>query len=454
MTSLRMRLALPVAVVSVSSAALVIVLGLSAIRSRLAEDLQLRLERAVTLLSSLPLTAGEGPELRGMAIVALRPDGTVRVPFKPWEPSDWTMLDPGRSLPRPDEFLEVSAVGLALDARPARWSNVLLPDETAAVLVSTRSTVVAYEELRVRLVLLSVAGALAVILATFVIGGRIGSRIRALSRKISILSSDDSMALDRVHENDELVSLSNELEQARANLVRTQQRIERLQRMRSEFLANVSHEVRTPLFAMKGYLETLLDGGIEDPTVNRTFLEKAQKNAHRLDLLLKDLIEISRIESGDMKLSFRAFQLNALLQAAYETNVEAAHQKGQSLSVEGYECEVIGDRDRLMQALSNLVENAIAYSPNGASIRIRAIADGERATIWVMDDGPGIGPEHHERIFERFYRVDPDRSREAGGTGLGLAIVKHIVEAHGSKVLLESELGRGSTFSFYLKRSA
>jgi two-component system phosphate regulon sensor histidine kinase PhoR len=199
---------------------------------------------------------------------------------------------------------------------------------------------------------------------------------------------------------------------------------------------------------LKGYLETLLDGGIEDSRVNRSFVEKAQKHAQRLDALLKDLIEISRIETGEMKMSFRYFRLKDLLQPAYEAHLESAQLKGHSLELECPELEVLGDRDRLAQVLSNLIENAIAYSPQGSRIRIAADEGEKIVRISVSDNGPGIPPEHQGRIFERFYRVDPDRSREAGGTGLGLAIVKHIIEAHGAKIMLESKLDVGSTFSF------
>jgi two-component system phosphate regulon sensor histidine kinase PhoR len=206
------------------------------------------------------------------------------------------------------------------------------------------------------------------------------------------------------------------------------------------------------LFALKGYLETLLDGGVDDPSVNRNFLEKAQKNAQRLDALLKDLIEISRIESGDMKMSFRYFPLSDLLHAAHDAHLDAARGKGQDLRLRSLQCEVLGDRDRLLQVLTNLLENAIAYSPEGALIELGATDAKETILVSVSDNGPGIAPEHHGRVFERFYRVDPNRSRDAGGTGLGLAIVKHIVEAHNAKVMLESQLGIGSRFTFELKK--
>lgn len=452
MSSLRSRLALPILFAAVISAVAVDLVVLATVRRELADDLRLRLERQSSLLSSIALSAGEGPHFRGFAIVALRPDGTTRLPFQPWQPSLWATLDEDGRIPDPSEFLDKPAVGIHLDSVPERWQGVILPDERAGIILSTGAAVRAFEEIRVRLVL-ATAGLVVIILAVaLIVGTRIGSRIRILTRQIAILVDDDAAALTRTRAVDELTSLSLELEHANATLVKTKNNIERLQKMRSEFLANVSHEVRTPLFALKGYLETLLDGGIEDSTVNQSFLEKAQRHAQRLDALLKDLIEISRIETGEMKMSFRYFRVKDLLQPVYEAHLDAAHQKGQLLELEGSELEVLGDRERLVQALSNLVENAIAYSPTGSRIILSAAELERSIRISVSDNGPGIAAEHHSRIFERFYRVDPDRSREAGGTGLGLAIVKHIVEAHGAKIMIRSALGQGSTFSFEIPK--
>lgn len=452
MSSLRSRLALPILLATVVAAIIVDLLVLAAVRREFVNDLRLRLERQASLLSSVRLSAGEEPELRGIAIVALRPDGTTRLPFRPREPSLWTTLDSDGRIAEPREFLEVPAVGLRLDRAPGRWQGVILPDEQAVIIIPTSTSVRAYEEIRVRLILATVGLVFIVLTVAWVLGARIGSRIRELTRRITVFVEDDAAALTRTRAVDELTALSTELEHANATLVRTKDSIERLQKMRGEFLANVSHEVRTPLFALKGYLETLLDGGIEDSTVNRTFVEKAQRHAQRLDALLKDLIEISRIETGEMKMSFRYFRLRDLLQPVYEAHLEHAHQKRQSLGIECPELEALGDRDRLAQVLSNLIENAIAYSPSGSSITLTA-TEGERTVrISVSDNGPGIPAEHRGRIFERFYRVDPDRSREAGGTGLGLAIVKHIVEAHGAKILLQSEIDKGSVFSFEIPK--
>ncbi|MBI3788533.1 MAG: ATP-binding protein, partial [Ignavibacteriales bacterium] len=172
------------------------------------------------------------------------------------------------------------------------------------------------------------------------------------------------------------------------------------------------------------------------------------------DILLNDLIEISRIESGEMKMSFRYFEVVAFLRQLADDYTDAAVKKQQRLVLDIPETEitVFGDKERLRQAIGNIIDNAIKYSQSEATITVSLQAPGDLATISIADDGPGIESEHLPRIFERFYRVDKTRSREVGGTGLGLAIVKHIIEAHGSKVVVQSEIDKGTTFSFGLRR--
>jgi two-component system, OmpR family, phosphate regulon sensor histidine kinase PhoR len=264
-----------------------------------------------------------------------------------------------------------------------------------------------------------------------------------VGQRVSVASKDEISDLARAI-NDMAEKLGNDII-----------RLKKLERVRSEFLGNVSHELRTPIFSLQGFLETLLDGAIEDPAVNREFLEKAHKHAQRLNVLLNDLIEISRIESGDMKLSFRFFPILEFLRSMRDEMAPQAEKKGVALTVLPEidpEELVYGDRERLKQVMINLVDNAIKYTDSGGSVAIAVRNEGGRCAVSVADTGIGIPAEHHSRIFERFYRVDKDRSRDVGGTGLGLAIVKHIVEAHGGVMKVESVPGRGSTFSFSLKR--
>lgn len=229
--------------------------------------------------------------------------------------------------------------------------------------------------------------------------------------------------------------------------------LKKLERIRTEFLGNVSHELRNPIFAIQGYIETLLDGAIEDPKVNKHFLEKANEHTLNLSNLLNDLIDISMIESGEMRLSFRYFDVNVFLQPIVEQLKSLADEKKLELIYNPCRdnLKVFGDKSRLKQVMDNLITNAIKYTEKG---KIEIFVEEERnaGRITVRDSGIGISEDDIDRIFERFYRVDKVRSREVGGTGLGLAIVKHIIEAHGSKISVKSKLGEGSEFSFNLKK--
>jgi two-component system phosphate regulon sensor histidine kinase PhoR len=232
--------------------------------------------------------------------------------------------------------------------------------------------------------------------------------------------------------------------------------MKRLERVRSEFLGNVSHELRTPIFSVQGFLETLIDGAVDDPMVRDDFLRKAHLNVLRLHNLLNDLIEISRIESGEMKMSFRYFDAVEYFQQIVDELQPTAEMAGVTLSLHvvgvGDDRTAYGDRDRLKQAVINLIENAIKYNRPEGTVRVELDFRDSELIIGVVDSGIGIPPEDQTRIFERFYRVDKDRSRAVGGSGLGLAIVKHIIEAHRSKINIESTPGVGSRFTFALKR--
>ncbi len=252
----------------------------------------------------------------------------------------------------------------------------------------------------------------------------------------------------------ELRQVSKLTNQIVGNLKEDIAKLEKLERVRSEFLANVSHELRTPIFSIQGFIETLIDGAIDDPKVNREFLQKAYEHSERLNTLLNDLIEISRIESGEMRMSFRYFNISEFLTKVVEEMLPKAEKKSIKLFTSGETGELLalGDRERIRQVLSNLIDNSIKYTDEGGTIEVGCSELESHVRVYVKDNGSGIGKEHLGRIFERFYRVDKDRSRSVGGTGLGLAIVKHIIEAHNSRIEVESEPGRGSEFSFVLKK--
>lgn len=229
--------------------------------------------------------------------------------------------------------------------------------------------------------------------------------------------------------------------------------LQRLQKMRSQFLANVSHELRTPIFAIQGYIESLLNGGLNDKNVNMHFLEKANQNTLSLSNLLNDLIDISMIESGEMRMSYRYFKVNDLINQVVQENRKIAEDKNLELSYRPArdDLEVFGDKDKLRQVLVNLILNSIKYTEKG-KVEVLIEEENKHAKIIIRDTGIGIHENYLDRIFERFFRIDKARSRSQGGTGLGLAIVKHIIEAHNSKVTVSSKVGEGSEFSFLLKK--
>lgn len=229
--------------------------------------------------------------------------------------------------------------------------------------------------------------------------------------------------------------------------------LHRLQKVRSQFLANVSHELRTPIFTIQGYIETLLNGAVNDKKVNLHFLEKANQNTISLSNLLNDLIDISMIESGEMRMSYRYFKINELINQVVQENKKVAEDKNLELNYipARDDLEVFGDKEKLRQVLVNLILNAIKYTEKG-KVEILVEEENKRAKVIVRDTGIGIPENYLDRIFERFFRVDKARSRSLGGTGLGLAIVKHIIEAHNSKVEVTSKEGKGSEFSFLLKK--
>jgi len=230
--------------------------------------------------------------------------------------------------------------------------------------------------------------------------------------------------------------------------------MKRLERVRSEFLGNVSHELRTPIFAIQGFLETLLDGALEDEKVRKQFVERAFVNAERLSTLLTDLIDISRIESGEMKLSLRYVDLNEVIAEVTSTLIGLAESTNITLSISSNSTQLraLVDKERFSQVLTNLIENAIKYNNSNGTVTISAFPENGSAIVTITDNGIGITEEHIDRIFERFYRVDKDRSRSVGGSGLGLAIVKHIIEAHKATIHVTSKLGEGTSFKISLRQ--
>ncbi len=226
------------------------------------------------------------------------------------------------------------------------------------------------------------------------------------------------------------------------------------ERFRREFIGNLAHELRTPIFSVQGYILTLLEGGLEDPKVNRTFLERANAGTDRMIRIIEDLDVIARLESGVLAVETRATELRDVVENVIHDLRKAVAARGIQLDngvAEGL--LVDADPDRLAQVFSNLLGNAVHYGREGGMCTVRAHDLGGQVLVEVEDDGPGIAAEHLPRLFERFYRVGASRARHEGGSGLGLAIAKHIVEAHQGTISVHSTEGSGTVFSFTLPRA-
>lgn len=229
------------------------------------------------------------------------------------------------------------------------------------------------------------------------------------------------------------------------------------EKYRREFLGNVSHELKTPLFTVQGYLSTLIDGAMEDKHIRKKYLKRAEKGVERLIYIVEDLDMITKLESGDLHLEFSEFDIFDLIQNVFDLLEMKADNKEIKLTFDNRNNEQIlvkGDKDKLQQLVENLIVNSIKYGKTGGLTEVSVINLTKRKVlIRITDNGEGIETQNLSRIFERFYRVDKSGSRTEGGSGLGLAIVKHIIEAHKEKIYVESEFGIGSEFSFTLTKA-
>jgi two-component system phosphate regulon sensor histidine kinase PhoR len=284
---------------------------------------------------------------------------------------------------------------------------------------------------------------------------------RAVFIRIAQITNQISQAVKNPGLRDKIESSnSNEievLESAVRRLIREKtieiDNLKELERMRKEFLGDVAHELRSPIFNIQGYIHTLLEGAMEDEQVSRKFLDKAARHVDHLTTLVEDLVTISRIEAGEVILDISAFDCKELIREVIDLQDLSARQKNISLQVKFQDDPVTmvrADRQKIRQVLINLISNSIKYGREGGHTVI-GITDAPGAvTIEVADNGEGIAAEHLSRIFERFYRVDKSRARTQQSTGLGLAIVKHFIEAHKQKIFVTSREGVGSIFSFTL----
>ena len=293
----------------------------------------------------------------------------------------------------------------------------------------------------------------------YVIQQFIYEKIRLIYKTIHNLKTPKGELRKRLKEDDDILeSVNTDVVSWAENQQQEIQSLRDQEEYRRDFLGNVSHELKTPIFNIQGYVHTLLDGGLEDEEINRKFLKRADKSVERLISVVEDLDVISRLESGRLELNIQRVNIVELAKDVMEMEEMKAESRNIRIRFnEKYEkpIYVMADGDQIRQVYINLLDNSIKYGTKDGTIKLRFYDMDENILCEVADDGPGIDPKHLPRLFERFYRVDKARDRHAGGTGLGLSIVKHIIEAHKQSINVRSETGSnsGTTFSFTLKKA-
>lgn len=279
-------------------------------------------------------------------------------------------------------------------------------------------------------------------------------RVKKIYDDLTLL---ESSTFDRNQITTDMATLTQEIDKYARNKKIEIETLKIREQYRKEFIGNVSHELKTPLFMVQGYISTLIDGAAEDKVLRDKYLKRADKGVERLIYIIKDLDMITKFEAGDLRLEITAFDIVELVKNVFELLEMKASKKKIALTFDmeyKHPIMVNGDRERIQQVLSNLIVNSIKYGEkNGTTeVSIENLIK-NKVIVRVTDNGEGIEKVHIPRLFERFYRVDKSGSRKEGGSGLGLAIVKHIIEAHQEKLYVESEYGIGSEFSFTLEKA-
>ena len=280
--------------------------------------------------------------------------------------------------------------------------------------------------------------------------------LEEISRNISKKRFEEYAEIESEY-NDEIDYLVKRIVKSSRTIEREIQRLNRIENYRKEFIGDISHELKTPIFAIQGFVETLLNGALEDEEVNRAFLKKTMRNVNRLIYLTKDLMEISKLETGELKSDIEPFYLYEVVHEIVDSLQHKAEKDDVKLQLKEFNknLQVKADKNQIKQVLINLVENGVKYNVKGGKVEIELKEhkrDRNKVLVSVKDSGIGIDEVDLPRVTERFFRVDKSRSRERGGTGLGLAIVKHIIEAHNEELFYESKVNEGTTFRFTLRR--
>jgi two-component system, OmpR family, phosphate regulon sensor histidine kinase PhoR len=281
-------------------------------------------------------------------------------------------------------------------------------------------------------------------------------KIRPIYKTIHNVTIPDREIREKLEDKDIIAVVNQEVREWASIKTKEISQLRQMERYRKEFLGNVSHELKTPIFNIQGYISTLLEGGLEDPEINRKYLERSEKSISRLIAIVNDLETISSLESQDFRLEFSEFDLVLLIHEVFDMYEDTVSERMMSLILKeppSPEILVFANREKIFEVLSNLVNNSIKYGKPEGKIWIEILDMDHHYLIEVEDDGIGIAEPDLPRIFERFYRTDKSRSREMGGSGLGLAIVKHIIEAHRQTIHCRSTLGKGTSFTFTLKKA-
>ncbi|WP_423129767.1 sensor histidine kinase [Gaoshiqia sp. Z1-71] len=308
----------------------------------------------------------------------------------------------------------------------------------------------------INLVLIAIFFALVYFAVNFVFIRYINNKIEPIYKFIREIPArkKDKGEKENVHSNI-IGDVQKEVEEWAKNQTQEITRLKDLERYRKEFVGNVSHELKTPIFNIQGYILTLLEGGLDDPKINKLYLKRTEKSIDRMISIVEDLESITKLESGVLRLRKENFDLIKMVDEVFEMELMMANERKIQLIIDRPENPVIvhADKKRIMEVMTNLVANGIKYGKRKGFVKVGFYDLSDTVMIEVMDNGIGIEKSELHRVFERFYRVDKSRSREQGGTGLGLSIVKHIIEAHKQTINVKSVVDEGTTFTFTLEKA-
>ncbi len=291
----------------------------------------------------------------------------------------------------------------------------------------------------------------------FVINKYISDKIRPVYKTIKDLPLSGKKLAEKSSDSTNLLSnVKFEVEEWAKAQMKEIERLKELERYRKEFVGNVSHELKTPIFNIQGYILTLIEGGLDDPKINLLYLKRTEKSIDRMVSIVEDLESITKLESGELKLNMVKFDIVKTVKDVFEMEHWQAKERSISLEIVNPPPKPVfvkADRNRILEVLTNLIVNGIKYGKKEGYVQVSFHDMDDNLMVEVSDNGIGIEKKHLSRVFERFYRADKSRSREQGGTGLGLSIVKHIIEAHNQSIHVRSVVDQGTTFNFTLEKA-